>query len=115
MSALVVMAERCHWCSRQVGPSDLINISTGQRMCPRCHEWHAHALDVLAGTVPKGCQICEIPTETLNNSHNLPTTRMYVINIDGIYAVVCATCKEEYVRKRADLYAGTAFGKELNL
>lgn len=49
---------------------------------------------------------------TLNDLSVGPTSRMYVIPIDGIYAVACATCKAEYCLKRADLYRGTAFGQE---
>lgn len=84
-------------------------------MCLRCHAWHYHALNVLAGATPNGCQLCGASLETLNDLHNQPTTRMYVIPIDGLYAVACSSCKESYCRKRADLYKGTAFGKELKL
>lgn len=111
----IVIAERCHWCSRQVNPREVLRLLTGQCMCPRCHEWHLHALDVLSGAVPNGCQMCGVSTRTLNDLDNSPTIRMYVIPIDGIYAIACLTCKEGYVRKRAELYKGTAFGKELNL
>jgi len=37
---------------------------------------------------------------------------MYVVPKDGIYQLLCACCVRPYVGKRADLYAGTRFGKE---
>lgn len=115
-SGAIILAERCNWCSRQVSPSDLTKLSTGQAMCTRCREWHLHALQVLSGeATPQGCQHCGLSLATLNDLTNSPTTRMYVVPMDGLYALLCATCKEEYCRKRADLYKGTRFGEELKL
>lgn len=108
----VIVAARCHWCSRQVSPYDLFNLSTGQAMCLGCHEWHGYALDVLAGGVPRGCQECGLTLDQLNALTDAPTTRMYVVPKDGVYQVVCATCKDAYCAKRADLYKGTEFGHE---
>jgi hypothetical protein len=89
-------------------------LSSNQLLCDRCFEWNGHALRCFAdGTPPPGCQLCERPFAQLQGLANTPTTRMYMIPIDGIYAVACATCKEAYTRKRADLYTGTAYGKEL--
>ena len=85
-------------------------------MCLRCFEWHNRALDLLSnGTLPPGCQLCETPMKVLNALSVGPTTRMYVIPIDGIYAIACANCKDGYTRQRADLYKNTAYGQELKL
>lgn len=85
-------------------------------MCRRCYEWHRHALEVLAGRVePLGCQFCGLRLADLNALSNGPTTRMYMVPVDGIYAVACFVCKEDYCRKRADLYHGTAYGQEIKV
>jgi hypothetical protein len=115
MAAAIIMAGRCNWCSRPVSPHDLFNFSTGQAMCQRCHEWHGHALGVLAGEMPRGCQECGLTREQLNAFETGPTTRMYVVMKDGIYQVLCMTCKNVYCAKRADLYRGTEFGARLKL
>lgn len=110
------MALRCTWCSQHKSPYDLMHLSTGQLMCRRCYEWHHHALELLAsGQLPPGCQECGLTMQQLNAVTNATTTRMYVVPKDGIYQVICLTCKEAYCRKRADLYRGTAFGQEIKV
>lgn len=84
-------------------------------MCRRCHEWHGHALAVLAGAMPRGCQECGLSLEQLNDLDVSAITRMYVVPMDGIYAVLCLPCKEAYCAKRGDLYRGTEFGTRLKL
>lgn len=84
-------------------------------MCLRCHEWHGHALRILAGEFPRGCQECGLTLEQLNTLGTGATTRMYVVPKDGIYQVLCAICKDAYCAKRADLYRATQFGSELKL
>lgn len=110
-----VIAARCHWCSRQVAPSDLAHLRSGQRMCRCCHDWHGHALAVLAGGMPRGCQECGTGIEQLHNLHGNATTRMYVVPKDGVYQVLCAACKDAYCARRADLYRDTEFGTRLKL
>ncbi len=114
MSA-VIMAARCNWCSRQQSPRDLMALSTGQLMCRHCYEGHIEGLKVFSGEMPRGCWECGLSTEQLNALHNGPTTRMYVVTKDGVYAVLCATCKEKYCVKRSDLFKGTEFGEDLKL
>jgi hypothetical protein len=113
MNLVSVMRERCNWCSRQLPPSDLGKFSTGQAMCAKCHEWHGHALAVLSGALPRGCQECGISLDDLNALTGGATTRMYVVPKDGIYQVLCLTCKDAYCRKRLDLYQNTKFGQHL--
>lgn len=116
MSVQVIMALRCHWCSQQYPPTHLMAFSSNQLMCRQCYEKHQAALRLLAGqAMPEGCHLCGVPLAVLNGLSNGPTTRMYVINIDQAYAVACGVCKDDYMRKRADLVRGTAYGKELNL
>lgn len=111
----IVIASRCHWCSRQLSPLDLAEFSSGQRMCSRCHEWHVHALQVLAGELPRGCQGCGLTLAELNSFATGATVRMYVVPKDGVYQVLCVTCKDAYCAQRADLYRGTQFGQRLKL
>jgi hypothetical protein len=109
------MAGRCNWCSRQRAPSELLPLSTGQSMCRQCFEWHNHALAILSGAVPRGCQQCGTTMRDLNALATGATVRMYVVPIDGVYGVLCAVCKDTYCRKRADLYKDTQFGQRLKL
>ena len=81
-------------------------------MCRGCLEWHGHALQILAGAMPRGCQECGVSTRQLYDLTAGPTIRMYVVPKDGIYQVLCTTCKDAYCAKRADLYRGTKFGHE---
>ena len=113
--AQVVMALRCNWCSQPKHPTRLMHLSSGQLMCDHCYERHMQMAEVLANDIPKGCKLCGLSLEALNNLAGRATTRMYVIPIDGIYAAACATCKDIYCAKRADLYKGTAFGQEMKL
>ena len=69
-------------------------------------------MDVLAGGVPRGCQDCGASWEFLRDSELGDRVKMYCIPRDGIYQLLCATCVRKYAPKRADLYAGTAFGRE---
>lgn len=115
MSAAIIIAARCNWCSRQQSPNDILPLPTGQAMCRKCYEGHHHGLQVLSGETPRGCWECGLTVEQLNALHNGPTTRMYVVQKDGVYAVLCATCKEAYCPKRSDLYKGTEFGEAMKL
>jgi hypothetical protein len=111
----IIVAVRCNWCSRQLSPSDVYAFSSLQAMCKRCWEGHHHALDVLAGNMPRACQECGLTVAELNALSNAPTTRMYVVHKDGIYQVLCLTCTDKYCAKRADLFKGTEFGARLKL
>lgn len=112
----IIIALRCHWCSKQYPPTELMALSSNQLMCRNCFGHHLVALDVLAKKIiPTECHLCHTPLSVLNDLEPGPTTRMYVINIDHAYAVACGTCKDKYMRKRADLIKGTAYGEELKV
>lgn len=110
----IVIAGHCNWCSRQVAPSELTEFSTGQAMCQDCRDWHRRALDVLAGiATPQGCEFCQLTYEQLAAlSGSALAARMFLVPADGVYAWACGPCKDAYCAKRADLYRGTAFGRE---
>jgi hypothetical protein len=84
-------------------------------MCARCLEWHCHALDLLAGKIPPGCQECGLPFAVMERQSADADVRLYVVPRDGIYQVLCRRCCDVYVRSRRDLYKGTEFGAQQNL
>lgn len=111
----IVVTERCHYCSKGKSPKDIIHLSGGARMCERCYHWHAHALDVLAGQPPRGCQECHVKFEVLERRSTDGNVRMEIHQKDGIYSVLCKPCALKYVGQRRDLYKETPFGKAMNL
>ena len=114
--SVVIIALRCTYCSRHLPPTELMQWQHGKLMCPRCYEAHHKALRTLfEGVPPDCCAFCNLSYEILSNLQGGATVRMYVIPVDGIYALACPTCKTEYCLKRKDLYGGTQFGQELNL
>jgi hypothetical protein len=62
--------------------------------------------------MPLGCQECGASWVALRDSTPGVEVRMYVVPKDGIYQLLCGQCVLPYAGKRADLYAGTKFGKE---
>lgn len=78
-------------------------------MCWQCMGWHEHALKVLAGAPPRGCQECGVTFAFLESCSPDGNTRMYVHSKDGIYQILCPHCSDAYERKRLDLYGGTRY------
>jgi hypothetical protein len=86
---------------------------SGQIVCEYCLSWHMHALDVLGGSTPAGCQVCEKSWETMRaeSPETELAVRVLVVQKDGIYQMLCQSCGGPYVEKRPDLYRGTEFGR----
>ncbi len=82
-------------------------------MCGKCREWHQHALAVLAGEGPHGCQACNKSDDTLRGESPGDDYRMYVVPADGAYQLLCKACKDLFVVKQRRLYRGTRFGQEV--
>jgi len=112
MSGLVSIAVRCNWCSKQKPWHEVHRLSTNQVICDRCLDWHFHALDVMGGNMPNGCQICGHAWETMQECAG-ERIHVYIVQKDGIYQVLCATCVTPYTGKRSDLYRGTEYGQSL--
>ena len=115
MSHGVVMAVRCNFCSKERAPYQIHQVGTaGQAICDDCLEWHVHALDVLGGATPKGCQGCGKTWETMQAESPAVevAVSVFVVPKDGIYQMLCSACSRPYVSKRADLYRGTEFGRK---
>lgn len=102
---------RCRYCSKQRAPEEMLPMG----MCARCLEWHLHALDLLAGKIPPGCQECGLSVRVMERSAGDADISLYVVPRDGIYQVLCRRCCDIYVRSRRDLYKGTQFGSQQNL
>jgi transcription elongation factor Elf1 len=113
VTAAPVLTVPCSYCHRQPSVQDVRFLSTGQRMCPRCQEWHAEALRVLAGESRGAaeCQECGVPF-LAHADERSGDYRLYVVPKDGIYQMLCGTCKDAYVAKMRRLYQGTKFGSE---
>jgi hypothetical protein len=110
-----VVMVRCHYCSRELPQWRVHHLTRAQTICDHCLEWHNHALEFLAGQIPPGCQACNSSWEFLRDSQIGVEIRMYVVPRDGIYQLLCPTCVQPYIAKRADLYRGTEFGKSLKV
>ena len=87
-------------------------MESGQFICEYCLDWHHHAIAFLGGAIPRGCQECGVTWETLREVTPGIAVKMYVVQKDGIYQLLCATCCDQYLPKRADLYKGSQFGSE---
>jgi hypothetical protein len=114
MTAPVIIAERCHYCSKQRSPADIMRIVGTINMCRYCYAHHQECMKALSTAAPpKTCHECtrdfkELP-ETVGNSGDVEMT---LVAKDGVYQLLCATCAREYTLKRSDLYNVGQFGKD---
>ena len=111
----LVITEKCHYCSKARSPKDIIHLTGGARMCERCYQWHGHALDVLAGSPPRGCQECHLPFAELEKRSRDGNVVFEIHQKDGIYSVLCKRCAGAYARKRPDLYRETPYGQVMQI
>lgn len=117
MSAALIVTVRCHYCSKDQHPGEIISIGTGgAKMCFRCYEWHVENINALAqGGVPMGCFECRVTWAELRArvgpDDNPDDVKMFLVPKDGIYQLLCRTCSDAYERKRADLLRGTLYGQ----
>lgn len=111
MSPAVVLTLACHFCSKHHFPYRTHRLGSGQLICDDCMAGHFHALDVLAGAIPQGCQECGVGFRGLAQSEITDEVRMYVVPKDGILQTLCKHCAHKYTKKRPDLYHGTDYGR----
>ena len=109
-----MIRERCHYCSRFRQPLQIVRMSGGAAMCWHCYEWHLHALDLLAGAMPRGCQICGDDWQKIEARPGYQS-RTYLHMKDGLYQVACKPCSDAYVLKRRDWCGQTLFGRKMRL
>lgn len=112
---VIVFGEKCHYCSRLVPPSEIINFGESMKRCLKCYEKHLAALDVLAGNPPKACGECGVTFEQLADRTAGTQVGMFMHWKDGMYQLLCSKCDRAYVLQRKDLYGPTQFGKERGL
>lgn len=112
MTAPIIL-HRCNYCSRQLLPARCHRLESQQVVCDDCLAWHFHALDVLGGAIPRGCQECGLTWEKLRETEISVDIRMYVVPKDGIMQILCRNCIRRYAAKRPDLYRNTDFGRNV--
>lgn len=98
----VVIGIRCHNCSRFLPPSRVLRFSGEYRCCDDCWARHERCLRMLAGAIPPGCMDCGFGADG--------NIRLWVHLKDGVYQMLCRSCSDAYVKKRADLYGDTESG-----
>jgi len=101
-SAALLIGARCKICSRTRSYGEVRGSEAEGFTCVRCLEWHNHALAVLAGAIPRGCQEC--PGELREG------VKMVLVPKDGIYQVLCKSCEARYA-PRSGFYRGTLYEK----
>ena len=101
---------RCRFCSHWRPREEFIGgVTTGQ--CLPCLEtWRANYLALTRGELPHACPVCERTTEQLRAHAQNGDVRMYLHRIDGVAALLCASCSDAYERKRLDQFGDTPYG-----
>ncbi len=104
------LLHRCRFCSHWRAKEEFIGgVVTGQ--CLVCLEVWRKNLDALTrGAMPHGCPVCDRTSEELSRLNANGDCRMYLHRIDGVAALLCADCSDEYERKRLDQFGGTPYG-----
>jgi len=80
-----------------------------------CLEWHFHALDVLGGATPHGCQGCGTSWAVQKEKSGGVEVRMYAVPRDGVYQLLCSPCLKLFVPKAREMYKGTEFAARAKL
>lgn len=112
-SSIPILTVRCHYCSAQVHPKEVIRIGDSALMCWACYEKHKIAVE--AFHPPHECAECQRTFEQIAAATPGSHVKMYPHWKDGMYQILCAACDEIYVQKRKDLYGPTQFGWERKL
>ncbi len=107
--AIHVRQARCRMCQRFRAPEEFAGgVQIGY--CLHCLGWHEHALDVLAGDPPKGCQGCGLNFDQLQALSPTDDVRLRLERKDGIYQLLCVPCSDAYQKKTAERFRGTPYG-----
>lgn len=116
MTAPIIVAERCPYCSKPRSPRDLLKL-TAFTICHDCYQRHLLALDGLStGRYTGSCSECgrSVAEITARQRDGDRGVRMHVHFENGIYRPMCLECSRAYVPKRADLYGDTAYWRQKN-
>jgi len=109
MNLAPVINPKCRRCSKHRPVAEFIG-GAAIGYCLRCYEGHNQALDILMGKPPTACTACERSFRELSELTRDADLKLYLHPMDGLYAVLCKECSDNYETKRRDLYAGTAYG-----
>jgi hypothetical protein len=112
LSPAFIEAIVCNWCTKARPRFRVHRLQSNQVICDYCLDWQQHALDVLGGAPPRGCQGCCKTWAMLSAMTPGDQVRMYVVPKDGIYQLLCAACIKPYLPKTPQLYKGTKFGTD---
>lgn len=115
---LAYVGVRCQYCDKSRHPAEVNRLPGGVMMCFNCAQWHRHAMEILAGAIPRGCQGCGATFFSMANATNRPRDNNILMRLvvkDGIYQVLCEPCAASYRVKRKEFYRGTLFGDRLKI
>jgi hypothetical protein len=105
------IAISCKICHRQKNPGDFMTRSEVRgNICSNCYDWHLSALQMMNGSIPKGCQVCNQTFAQLAAIYPGDHVPMYLQPLDGIYQILCPTCSDDY-EKKSPTYKETLYGK----
>lgn len=115
-ASLSIFKALCRMCGKWRSMHEFVH-SHVTGYCWHCYEWHQHAMAVLAGGVPRGCQECGRSHEELERLGGSADVRYGMHRRDGIYQLLgfACGCSDEYERKRLDMYGGTPYGEAKKL
>ena len=111
-AAAYLETRRCAYCSKWLPTFRIHQMEQAQIVCDKCLEWHFHALEVLGGAIPEGCQECGATWGRLAELEPGIAVSMYVVPKDNILQLLCNDCAKPYFPKRKDLYKDTPFGRK---
>lgn len=115
-AAVIILGVKCNYCGKHRSPRQVHDWGGGVKICESCYEWHHHALAVLGGAFPKGCQGCGVTYEELEKRGDGGYVDMTIHGpVDGIYQVFCLECSEKLRPKQRERYHGTEFGHRQGL
>jgi hypothetical protein len=107
-SPALLIGARCKYCGKTRSYGEVRGDQAEGYTCLICLDWHHHALKVLAGETPRGCQVCGVTFEQL--SGRSATVKMILLIKDGIYQVLCKACEAHYA-PRCGFFRGTLYEK----
>jgi len=108
-SSALLIGARCKHCGHTRSYGDVRGDQAEGYTCLNCLDWHNHALAVLAGAIPRGCQECGITFGQMSVLHP-GRAKFILLPKDGIYQILCEKCEAHYA-PRAGIYRGTLYEK----
>jgi hypothetical protein len=107
VSPALLIGARCKLCFKTRSFGECRGDENEGYTCLTCLDWHYHALKILAGEMPRGCQVCGLTFGELQR-RSLESVRMVVVPKDGIYQVLCKLCEAKYA-PRSGFFRGTLY------